>query len=248
MSAGAASDAASMAALLAAALLGGLVRGFTGFGFAMVFVPLAASVVGPTAAVGLIWIVDAPFALWLGLLSARHAAWREVVPLLVGAAVSLPLGVWLLTRLDPVLVRWLAAGAILAALAALATGWRYRTAPSVPLSVTVGAASGLASGFAGLGGLPLAVFWLASQTAEAAQVRHNLMAYFGLSTLLSGIAFLGGGVLTVERVWLSLPLLLPYGLGLLAGARLFHRASDLLFRRIAYAVILAAVCLALPLR
>jgi uncharacterized membrane protein YfcA len=192
--------------------------------------------------------VDAPFALWLGLLSARHAAWREVVPLLVGAAVSLPLGVLLLTRLDPVLVRWLAAGAILAALAALATGWRYRTAPSVPLSVTVGAASGLASGFAGLGGLPLAVFWLASQTAEAAQVRHNLMAYFGLSTLLSGIAFLGGGVLTVERVWLSLPLLLPYGLGLLAGARLFHRASDLLFRRIAYAVILAAVCLALPLR
>ncbi|WP_407518769.1 TSUP family transporter [Methylobacterium oryzisoli] len=237
-----------MAALLAAALLGGLVRGFTGFGFAMVFVPLAASVVGPAAAVGLIWIVDAPFALWLGLLSARHAVWREVVPLLVGAAVSLPVGVWLLTGLDPVVVRWVTAGTILAALAALASGWRYRTAPSVPLSVTVGAASGLASGFAGLGGLPLAVFWLASQSAEAAQVRHNLMAYFALSTLLSGVVFAGGGVLTAERVWLALPLLVPYGLGLVAGARLFHRASDALFRRIAYAVILAAVCLALPLR
>lgn len=241
-------DAATLATLLAAALAGGLVRGFTGFGFAMVFVPVAAAAIGPAAAVGLIWLVDAPFALWLGGLSARRAVWREVLPLLAGASALLPAGVWLLTRLDPALARWLAAGAILAALAALMTGWRYRGRPSLALSVAVGGASGLASGFAALGGMPLAVFWLASQTADAAQVRHNLMAYFGLSTLVSGVVFAGGGVLTAERAALALPLLVPYGLGLLAGSRGFRAASDRMFRRIAYAVILAAVCLALPLR
>ncbi|MFE1600801.1 sulfite exporter TauE/SafE family protein [Methylobacterium sp. ID0610] len=239
-------DPSAGGTLLAAALIGGLVRGFTGFGFAMVFIPLAAAVVGPAAAVGLIWIVDAPFSLWLGGLSARRATGREVLPLLAGSTALLPVGVWLLTRLDPALARWLTAGAILAALAALTTGWRYRGRPSLALSVAVGGASGLASGFAALGGMPLAVFWLASQSAEAAQVRHNLMAYFGLSTLVSGVVFLGGGLVTAERAVLALPLLLPYGLGLLIGARSFHLASDRLFRRIAYTVILAAVCLALP--
>ncbi|MEH3147202.1 MAG: TSUP family transporter [Methylobacterium frigidaeris] len=234
--------------LLLAAFAGGAVRGFTGFGFAMVFVPIAAAAVGPAAAVGLIWVVDAPFALWLGALSARRAAWREVVPLLAGATLLLPVGVWLLTRLDPVLVRWLTAGAILAALAALVSGWRYHGAPSLPLSLATGAASGLASGFAALGGMPLAVFWLASQRAAAAQVRDNLMAYFGLSTFVSGLVFAASGLLTGPRLAEALPLLLPYGLGLVLGARGFRFASERLFRRVAYAVILAAVCLALPLR
>ena len=52
-----------IAVLLAATLLGGLVRGFTGFGFAMVFMPLASIVLGPVAALGLIWFIDLPVAL-----------------------------------------------------------------------------------------------------------------------------------------------------------------------------------------
>lgn len=43
-----------IAVLIVATFLGGLVRGFTGFGFAMVFMPLASVVVGPVAALGLI--------------------------------------------------------------------------------------------------------------------------------------------------------------------------------------------------
>jgi uncharacterized membrane protein YfcA len=235
---------ARAATLFLAALVGGLVRGFTGFGFAMVFVPVAAAAVGPAAAVG----VDAPFSLWFGVRSAPRATWREVIPLLVGSTALLPVGVWLLTRLDPDVTRWVTAGAILLALAALVSGWRYRTAPSLPLSLATGGASGLASGFAALGGMPLAVFWLASQRASGAQVRDNLMAYFGLSTLVSGVVFTASGVLSGPRFAEALPLLLPYGLGLAVGSHGFRLASDRMFRVVAYGVILVAVCLALPLR
>lgn len=239
---------ARAATLFLAALVGGLVRGFTGFGFAMVFVPVAAAAVGPAAAVGLIWVVDAPFSLWFGARSAPRAVWREVVPLLTGSTLLLPVGVQLLTHLDPTLTRWITAGAILMALAALVSGWRYKGEPSLPLSLATGGASGLASGFAALGGMPLAVFWLASQRASARQVRDNLMAYFGLSTLVSGVVFTATGVLTGPRFAEAVPLLLPYGLGLWIGSHGFRRASDRMFRTVAYAVILVAVCLALPLR
>ena len=69
-------SADGIAVLLAATLLGGLVRGFTGFGFAMVFMPLASVVLGPVAALGLIWFIDLPFALPIAARSARRLSWR----------------------------------------------------------------------------------------------------------------------------------------------------------------------------
>ena len=48
-------------------------------------------------------------------------------------------------------------------------------------------------------------------------------------------------------LWQALPLLLPYGLGLLIGMRGFHIASEATFRRIAYIVILMSALVSLPL-
>ena len=84
-------NAADLAILLIAALAGGLVRGFTGFGFGMVFMPAASMTIGPANAVALMWLLDAPFAFPLALRSFRRAAWAEVLPLLIGATVAMPL-------------------------------------------------------------------------------------------------------------------------------------------------------------
>lgn len=240
-------DTVAQVVLLLAALLAGLVRGFTGFGFAMIFVPLATLAVPPPVAVGLIWTLDTPYALPLAAGSMRRAEWREVVPLLIGATLLLPLGTWLLTRLDPVLTRWIVALVVLSSVTALASGWRYRTRPGRLLSLGVGGASGLAGGLAGLNGLPLAVFWLGSQRNDAAQTRHNLMAYFGLSALIMGAVFAWQGILTAAVLVQGLVLLVPYGAGIALGTRGFREASDPTFRKVAYGVIAAAAVLAMPI-
>src|SRR6478736_909703 len=107
--------ASFMPVLLAATLLGGLVRGFTGFGFAMVFMPLASMVLGPVAALGLIWFIDLPFALPIAARSAKRAEWSEVIPLLIAATLTLPFGLWLLIWLDRETMRWIVAVLVLAA-------------------------------------------------------------------------------------------------------------------------------------
>jgi uncharacterized protein len=233
-------------ALVMAALLGGLVRGFTGFGFAMVFVPIATMTVGPVGAAGLIWLVDIPFALPLAISSFRRVAWREVFPLFVGAALCVPLGVWLLTSLDPIVARWLIAISILVALAALVTGWRYKGAPGIPLSLSVGGLSGIASGMAQLGGMPVAIFWLAAQKNNPRQTKDNLNGYFALLPIVTGIAYWLNGVLNWTVFWQALPLCVPYGLAMLLGAKLFPLASEQTFRRIAYLIIAMAAVMALP--
>lgn len=233
--------------LVLATILGGLVRGFTGFGFAMVFMPIASMAVGPVRAIGLIWAVDAVFAFPIAAKSFARADWHEVLPLLFAASLAIPVGIMLLTSIDPYVMRWLLAGLVLLVLAILASGWRYHGRAGLPLSLGVGSISGLFSGMASLGGMPLAVFWLGAQHNNARQTRDNLQTYFALSTLISGGILWYKGLLTLPILWQALPLLLPYGLGLLIGMRGFHIASEATFRRIAYIVILMSALVSLPL-
>jgi uncharacterized membrane protein YfcA len=230
-----------------AALVGGLVRGFTGFGFAMIFMPLAGLVVPLPLASALIWALDAPFALPLAARSLKHAAWREVLPLLIGATVTLPLGLWLLLTLPSSVMRWLIAGLIIAAVLALAAGWRWRGKPGLKLSFGVGGLSGLGAGLAQLGGMPLAIFWLSAQNKSAMQMRHDLVTYFACATLVSGLLLSWNGILTAATLWKAVPLLLPYGLGIVVGSSLYRFASEGTFRRIAYGVIALAALISLPL-
>lgn len=238
---------AGFGVLLAATVLGGLVRGFTGFGFAMVFMPLASVVLGPVAALALIWFIDLPFALPIAARNAKQAEWREVLPLLATATLALPLGLWLLLWLDRETMRWILAGLILTAVALMASGWRYHGRPGIPLSLGVGALSGLFSGMASIGGMPLAVFWLSAQRNDRHKTRANMQTFFGVSTVISGTILWYKGILTLAALMMALPLFAAYGLALWAGTHGFRLASEATFRRIAYAVIFASAVVSLPL-
>lgn len=238
---------AGLATLVVATLLGGLVRGFTGFGFAMVFMPLASIVLGPVAALGLIWCIDVPFALPIAARNARNAEWREVLPLLATATLALPAGIWLLIWLDRETMRWILAALVLAAVVLMASGWRYHGRPGIPLSLGVGVLSGLFNGMASIGGMPLAVFWLGAQRNDRHKTRANLQTFFGLSTLISGVTLWLTGILTPMVAVMALPLMAVYGLGMWAGTQGFRLASEASFRRIAYLVIFLTALISLPL-
>lgn len=241
------SNPAAFWLLVAAATLGGLVRGFSGFGFAMVFMPIASIAVGPVAAVGLIYLIDLPFALPLAIGSLRKTEWREVLPLITASALCFPIGVWLLLITEPISMRWIIATLVICAAILLASGWRYRGPGSTQLSAAVGSVAGLFSGMAQLGGMPIAVFWLSAVRTNAAQMRHNLNAYFAAGAAITGGILLWRGVLTPAIFWQAVPLLVPYGLAIWLGARSFHLASEATFRRIAYAIIFATAVLSMPL-
>lgn len=234
------------AVLLAATLLGGLVRGFTGFGFAMVFMPLASVVLGPVAALGLIWFIDLPFALPIAARSAKRAEWGEILPLLLTATLALPAGIFLLTWLDRETMRWILALLVLTAVVLMASGWRYHGRPTIPLSLGVGALSGLFNGMASIGGMPLAVFWLGAQRNDRHKTRANMQAFFGVSTLISGAILWWKGILTTGSLLMAVPLFAVYGIGLWAGTHGFRLASEATFRRGAYAVIFLSALISLP--
>ena len=229
-----------------AAAIGGLTRGFTGFGFAMIFMPIASSVVSPKEALATIWIIDAPFALLLGWRAFPDADKRGVLSLLAASSLVFPLGLSLLVYVDPTIMRWLISLTIMALVAILASGWRYEGTPGMPLTLGVGGMSGLFAGMASLGGMPLALFWLSSQTKQPAEMRADMQSYFGLSTLVSGVILVWNDVLSTNTALLGFAMMPVYGAMLYAGTHGFRVASAVTFRRAAYSVILLAAILSMP--
>jgi uncharacterized protein len=235
-----------VAASLAAALLAGLARGFSGFGSALIFIPLGSAALGPQVAAVVLLMVDNLTTLPLIPPAWRRAQRREVGLLAAGAVLGAPAGAWLLLRLDPALLRWGMCGLALAMLALLASGWRYRGQPAVPLSLGVGLASGFCSGAAQMGGPPVVAYWLGG-AQPMALVRANIVLFFAASGVISSVTYLLAGLLSWGVLAIAVMVAPVYALGVWGGTRLFGLASEASFRRACFALIALAAVLGLPL-
>ncbi len=235
----------ALAFLAAAAFVAGLARGFSGFGGALIFVPLASAAIGPRAAAPVLLIIDAVAAAGLLPNAWRHSDRHEVGTMALGALAGVPLGTWVLTRMDATALRWLIVAIVVLLLALLMSGWRYRGRPSAPLTVGVGAVSGLFSGAAQVGGPPVVAYWLGG-TAAPATVRANLVLYTAIATVFAAVSYGTQGLLTISVLGFALVTGPFYGLGLYWGARLFRRAGEQVFRWTCYGLIAGAAVLGLP--
>ena len=227
------------------ALVAATVRGFSGFGGALVFVPVAAACYGPKVAAGVLYIIDTLLILPFVANAVGKVDWREILPLGVGAAATVPAGVAVLVYVDPISLRWGLSLAIILSVGVLAAGWRYRGPTRTWLSFLVGAIAGFMSGSAQIAGPPVLIYWLGRQVVSAT-MRANAIVFFLFTTVISGISFYVGGIFTGEVMTLSVALLPFYGLGLFVGSRLFGRTNDSIYRRIAYVTILISAIISMP--
>lgn len=234
-----------IAMLLVAVLLAGLVRGFAGFGTAMVFVPLAGHVLSPVEILTAIVVFDLLGPLPLLRSMARDASRVELTRLSLGALIGIPLGLYLLTSVSPESFRLATCLLIFALCGFLASGWRYTGTLGAKTTVGIGVTGGFMGGFAGIPGPPVILTYLSSKR-PAAEIRANIFLYLFITEFLI-IATLGArGLLTWSAITLGLLLTLPYLAGELFGARLFDPARERIFRATAYAIILASAVLGLP--
>ena len=85
-------------------LLGGLMHGYTGWGGAMVMMPLMSVLYGPVYALAIILMGGIMVSVQLFPWAIRRVDWREMTPMFIAIAVSIPGGTYLLFLLDPTLV------------------------------------------------------------------------------------------------------------------------------------------------
>ncbi|MEP4752117.1 MAG: sulfite exporter TauE/SafE family protein, partial [Nitratireductor sp.] len=97
----------SLAILLGTVLVGGIARGMSGFGTGMIVVPVAAALYGPKAALVIVVLIDTLPIIPVTIPALKVARWREVLPVLAGLGLLLPVGIQILKWGDPTVLRWL---------------------------------------------------------------------------------------------------------------------------------------------
>ena len=237
-----------IAALAAIAFLGSVVFGITGFGAALVTIPLATHLVSLPFALALYVLMDLANAFRIGFENPKLAVrreWTRLVPTIVLGTVA---GVTLLVNL-PRQAATLALGIFVVAFALysltrhpddglrLGRRWAY----------VAGFAGGVTSTLFGAGGPPYAMY-LSQRGLSKEQYRATLGFATLTSISLRTAAFLATGTLLDARVWLYAAAVVPAGLlGLWAARPLFRRISRKALMR-AVALMLLASGASLTLR
>lgn len=236
----------SQAALLAAAaFIAGTVRGFAGFGTALIYIPLASIVLDPIPAIATMIVMDIVGPLPMLPKAARHVDRGDLARLVLGAALALPVGLATLFLLDPDVFRVIVSIVSLGMLTGLVLGWRYTGTLGRGPVIGTGAACGFLGGVAGIPGPPVIFVYMASALPPAV-IRANITFFlFGYDWLVVAMLAVAGR-LESGLVLTGLALIVPNMLGTFLGTALFVPRHERMYRWAAYALILAAALASLP--
>lgn len=232
--------------LIAAAFVAGTVRGFAGFGTAMVYMPVAAQLLDPFWAIITLVVMDS-FGPIPNLPSVmRTANRRDLLRLAIGTVVGLPVGLFLLGLLSVDGFRTTVSLIALGMLGLLLSGLRYHGAMGRGVMFATGGLAGVLGGVSGQPGPPVILLYMTSKQPVAV-VRASTMAYLYTYDILLMVMLAVQKLLMLTPVILGLILAVPNLLGNVVGARIFQPGHERAYRAVAYVIIAVSALSGLPI-
>ena len=222
----------SLSALLIAALMtfiAAAVRGLTGFGMAIILVPLLGIIIAPSQAVVLAILLQA----LIGPVEIRKSLDNCERPssfIIAGFAVAAtPFGLWLLSHTAADLARLLIAAIAIIAFALVIIPKRAIGRPALPITIGTGISAGILTGFAAMPGPPVVPYYLQGgvppQTARA-----SMMVVFFATAIAGTMSSFALGLTHWALAAIAVLLLAPMLLGNYLGSLAFGKISPLLWR------------------
>lgn len=225
------------AAVAAIVAIASLVMAVSGFGFALVAVPLLAVVVGAETSV----VANAMIGLGLVALMTlrnRHGVVRRTVVLgSLAAIAAMPLGVIVLVRLDDRALMATIGVVVITIAAALALG--LKVSGSSATDVVAGALSGALATSTGTNGPPL-VIALQGRGYPPSAFRATLAALFLVQSIAALVAFALAGRITADVGRVALAGYPAMVAGLLIGERMVARVDAGRFRALVLGLLAAS--------
>jgi uncharacterized membrane protein YfcA len=219
-----------LAACAGIALLSGSVHGYSGFGGALMMVPLLSFFIAPVHAVAVTMLAALVGQVRLVYGAVPIAEWAQCGPFLATSLLASPVGSLLLMSGDAALVRRGVGMTTLVAAALLATGWAYKGARTLLTGALFGGLAGLVNGATGQGG-PVSVAYFIAAPTGAVRQRANIIVTVGGLVIGTLAALAAGGILTWSVLALGLGLGLPYMAGIAIGSGLFRLLPQQAYRR-----------------
>lgn len=229
---------ATLAVAACAVFLSAVLRGFTGFGFALAAVPLLGLLFAPVLAVTTVILLQ----VLVGALDVRAGRqdcdWGSVKWLAAGAILGSPIGVLLLGYASPAVARVAIGSISLVAALSLGRGAAAAIFPVRPVGLAAGFLAGLFNGIAAMPGPPVVAFYLALGVKRNV-MRASLLIFFMSTSLAALLMALAVDMIDQPALVLALASLPVMVGGSALGGRLSRYGSDRLHKTVSIVMLIA---------
>lgn len=209
-----------------------LLLGVTGFGNAMIAMPLLLFLIEPSLAIPMMKTISLFSQLAIQFMGRFPIDWRLLWILAIPAGIGTFVGAALLKASNPALLTDLVAFVIIGFAVATLLGFQGLDFVSRPLAALVGFIAGILGGAITLSGPPVVLFVSQAHAKEKDFFRGTLLAFFTVEILASLVSYVILGILTREHLILTAQVLPVTFLGLWVGYRIFSRFSNERFRKV----------------
>jgi uncharacterized protein len=233
-------DGMVLGLFLFATFIGGVTTGLAGFAFGLVVSGIWLHVLTPVQTVTLIVgynLVTQGYGIW----KLRHALnWRNVATFIISGAIGVPIGVVLLTYINPAYLRT-GVGVLLVVYGtySLARPAFVSVKPGVAADIGIGFSNGVLGGLTGLTGI-IVTIWCQLR-GWPKDMQRTVSQPVNLSAIvMSAVSLSAAGAVTAETAKLyviGLPVLL---VGLWSGFKLYGRLDDAAFRKVILLLLLVS--------
>lgn len=232
----------ALPAALLAALLAGSISGLSGFGYALVSVPLLLIVFEPTTVIVALSFIGIFINALIVHDSSRFVAGRALVSLLPWSALGLIVGVEILRLVDAVYIELVAGSLVIAFSIMLLREWALPGLKGRWGPVLAGTSAGIMSTSTGIGGPPVVMLFAARKLARDVFRATNAAYFMTLACLTLSLLFVRGMV-EWQHLWIAALLVPAAFVGKALGTWTAARLSGTNFRKITLGITLIAGCL-----
>ena len=220
---------ATFAIALALVFGASIVRGLTGFGLAIILVPLLSVIVEPAQAV-VISILLQLLAGPIGLKRILEDGERETaIPIAIAAVLATPFGVWLLSVTPADVARVSIAMLAIAAFGLMFVPVKEAAVPGRKETWATGIMAGVLTGFASMPG-PAVVPYYMRRKLPPAVVRGSMLMVFFATAIAGSIASFAIGTADLHLLWLSVLFYPALYIGTWLGEMAFGKVSEPVWR------------------
>jgi uncharacterized membrane protein YfcA len=218
-------------------LFASVVMGLTGFGFALIALPLLILFLPFKVAVPLITVCSVFLNAYMLHTVRRSVQIRRILPLTVMGILGMITGTYFLVSVEITTLKLLIGLVVILFAAAFLSGFGWKIKNERLAFVPVGFLSGLLGGAMSISGPPIVLFF-SNQGMEKKTFRANLIVYFLGLYLATTLNYFISGLVSTELLQYAVYMVPVLIIGTMLGIRLYKVVDEALFRKITLILVL----------
>ena len=210
-----------------------IIRGFNGFGFSATCISGFSFILPAIEIVPIILALEVIISIFMVPYVWNKIDWNFVFKLLIGITIGSPIGLYLLKYLSPDVTHLAVCLLIIFFSLILMRGYENQKINNNYVKMFTGIISGILNGLTTLGGMPVALFLLAT-SIQPAIIRGSLAALFFLTDIYAFILSFFAGIVDLTTIYRTVPLIIILPIGVYIGNKFFVKSKEETYRKVVF--------------